>query len=101
MKWNHRVVDLSAENGGEPLFGLREVYYGDDGKPESYCDPFMVGDDLAELRRLVERLEKALAEPVVKFELRYCRACETEVDAVDGECTKCGQPTEEIKDATT
>ena len=30
------------------------------------------------------------------LELRYCRACETEVDAVDGECTKCGQPTEEV-----
>ena len=28
------------------------------------------------------------------LELRYCRACETDVDAVDGECTKCGQPTE-------
>lgn len=68
MIWNHRVVDLTAENGGEPLFGLREVYYGDDGKPEAYCDSFMVSEDVDGLRELVERLQKALSEPVVKFD---------------------------------
>ena len=68
MKWNHRVVDLSAENGGEPLFGFREVYYGDDGKHHSFCDTFMESEDLDGLRLLVERLQKALNEPVVKFE---------------------------------
>jgi hypothetical protein len=36
MKWNHRVVDMTdtAENGGEPLFALREVFYNDDGGAE-------------------------------------------------------------------
>jgi hypothetical protein len=33
MKWNHRVVDMTAENGGEPLFAIREVFYNDDGVP--------------------------------------------------------------------
>ena len=68
MKWNHRVVDLSAENDGEPLFGFREVFYGDDGKPQLHGEPSMVGENLDELRRLVEWLQEALEQPVVKFE---------------------------------
>jgi hypothetical protein len=36
MKWNHRVVDMTAENGGEPLFALREVFYNEDGVPTSH-----------------------------------------------------------------
>jgi hypothetical protein len=39
MKWNHRVVDMTAENGGEPLFALREVFYNDDGVPTSHGEP--------------------------------------------------------------
>lgn len=68
MIWNHRVVDLSAENGGDPLFGFREVYYEDGGKPESYCDAFMESESVDGLRELIARLQKALDKPVVKFE---------------------------------
>jgi hypothetical protein len=25
--WNHRVVDMTEENDGEPLFAIREVFY--------------------------------------------------------------------------
>jgi hypothetical protein len=32
--WNHRVVDMTAENGGEPLFAIREVFYHEDGRPD-------------------------------------------------------------------
>jgi hypothetical protein len=39
MKWNHRVVDMTAENGGEPLFAIREVFYNDDGVPTSHGEP--------------------------------------------------------------
>ncbi len=67
MKWNHRVVDLSAENNGEPMLGFREVYYDGTGKAHSYCDAFMESEDVNGLRELIERLQKALAEPVVKF----------------------------------
>jgi hypothetical protein len=31
------------------------------------------------------------------LELKYCPACETEVDSLNGECIGCGQPTEDIK----
>jgi hypothetical protein len=27
MRWNRRVVDMTAENGGEPLFAIREVFH--------------------------------------------------------------------------
>ena len=32
-----------------------------------------------------------------QLELKYCPACETEVDSLNGECIGCGQPTEDIK----
>jgi hypothetical protein len=44
MKWNHRVVDMTAENGGEPLFALREVFYNDDGVPTSHGEPNAVSE---------------------------------------------------------
>ena len=25
--WNHRVVDMTEESDGEPLFAIREVHY--------------------------------------------------------------------------
>jgi hypothetical protein len=68
MKWNHRVVDLSAENNGEPMFGFREVSYSDDGTPDGYGEPFMISETMDGLKELIERLQKALAEPVVKLE---------------------------------
>jgi len=27
MHWNHRIVDMSHENGGDPWFEIKEVYY--------------------------------------------------------------------------
>ena len=65
MNWNHRVVNCPSENGGDDLYTFKEVYYDDEGKPDAYSDPFMCGDDLDELRLLLQRLEKALGEPVL------------------------------------
>lgn len=65
MNWNHRVMNCPSENGGDDLLLFKEVYYGDNGKPDSYSDPFVCGDDLDELRLLLQRLEKALGEPVL------------------------------------
>lgn len=68
MHWNHRVIDITHENGGEPLLTFAEVYYDEDGKPSSYCDPFFSGDDTEELAQLVKRLGDALGKPVLKPE---------------------------------
>jgi len=65
MNWNHRVMNCPSENGGEDLLLFKEVYYDEEGKPDSYSEPFMCGDDLDELRLLLRRLEKALSEPVL------------------------------------
>jgi hypothetical protein len=60
MKWNHRVVDMTAENGGEPLFAIREVFYNDDGVPTSHGEPNAVSED-----RGVGH-ERALKHPVLE-----------------------------------
>ena len=65
MNWNHRVMNCPSENGGDDLYVFKEVFYDDNGKPEAYSEPFMCGDDLDELRLLLQRLEKALSEPVL------------------------------------
>lgn len=64
MTWNHRVVNCPSENGGGDFLTFREVHY-DDGRPVAYGDVFMCGDTQDELKELVKRLERALAEPVL------------------------------------
>lgn len=64
MHWNHRVVRI--EYFGEQVLAFAEVNYGDGGEPESYdTPPYVVGDDMEELRELVGRLALALEEPVL------------------------------------
>jgi hypothetical protein len=46
MKWNHRVVDMTTENGGESLFAIREVFYNEDGVPTSHGEPSMVSENM-------------------------------------------------------
>jgi len=65
MNWNHRVMNCPSENGGDDLLFFKEVYYDDNGKPDAYSEPFMCGDDIDELRLLLQRLENALDKPVL------------------------------------
>ena len=65
MNWNHRVINCPSENGGEDYFTFKEVYYDDDQKPYAYGNPFIGGDDIEELQALVNRLNKALEQPVL------------------------------------
>jgi hypothetical protein len=58
-------MNCPSENGGEDMLLFKEVYYDEEGKPDSYSEPFMFGDDLDELRLLLLRLEKALDKPVL------------------------------------
>jgi len=68
MKWNHRLIDLTNENNGEQLYAIQEVFYDDDGTPTSYGDPFMCGENMDEIHNLIDRLEEAVKQPILKPE---------------------------------
>ena len=65
MYWNHRVVDMSAENEGNPLFGIREVYYEDNGIPTGHGEPSVMSDTMEGLKWVVDQMKEALDQPVL------------------------------------
>lgn len=67
--WNHRLIDMTAENNGEPWLAICEVFYGDDGKPQGYTGPVNVsGENIEEIRQTLERMRKAVENPTLKPE---------------------------------
>jgi hypothetical protein len=69
--WNHRVVDMTAENGGEPepLFAIREVFYNDDGVPIGHGEPSVMSDTMEGLEwGCIGEMRDALKHPVLKPE---------------------------------
>ena len=68
MHWNHRVVDLTAENEGDELFAIREVFYNDDGAPVGYIEPSIVSETMEGLTKVLDRMKEALTQPVLKPE---------------------------------
>lgn len=64
--WNHRVIRVTTRDGGE-WFGIHEVYYTEDGKPNMYsADPEpIVGDDVESLRWALDRMREALDKPAL------------------------------------
>ena len=68
MYWNHRVVDMSAENEGDPLFVIQEVYYEDNGMPTGHGGLSVMSETIEGLRELVDRMKKAIDQPVLKPE---------------------------------
>ncbi len=72
MTWNYRVV-RKTETGYDKLgeyYGIHEVYYDDDGKPEMVTvEPVgIVGDDLLELQEEFVHYLRALLKPVLNYE---------------------------------
>lgn len=65
MRWNHRVVDMTDENDGDPLFAVREVYYHDNA-PAGHCEPSVMSDTKEGLKRVLEQMTEALDQPVLK-----------------------------------
>ena len=65
--WNHRVVDMTAENDGETLFAIREVHYRN-GRPAGHGEPSMVSESMDGLEWLVDEIRDALRQPVMKPE---------------------------------
>ena len=68
MYWNHRVVDITEENGGEPLFTIREVYYEDNGMPTRHGEPSVMSETKEGLKWVLEQMQAALDQPVLKPE---------------------------------
>ena len=66
--WNHRVVVMTEENDGDPLFEVREVFYNDDGVPTSHGEPNAVSEDMEGLEWCIGEMQEALAQPVLKPE---------------------------------
>ena len=62
MHWNHRVVRLTEP---EEILFFAEVFYDDDGKPTGYTEIFLGSETKRGLRKLVERLDDALKQPVL------------------------------------
>ena len=64
--WNHRVVRTDEGNTEDgKLLVLAEVCYNEDGSLMGWNEPFMCGDDLLELRRLVKHLSVAISQPIL------------------------------------
>jgi hypothetical protein len=65
MHWNHRVI--RSRRNGEEWYAIHEVYYDDDGKPETYtAEPDGIeGESLEELRQYLTWMRAALRQPVL------------------------------------
>ena len=56
MTWNHRIVDMSHENYGDPWFEVREVSYDAQGKPSGFVEASMGTEDPANIIALLQRM---------------------------------------------
>jgi hypothetical protein len=64
--WDRRVVVMTAENDGEPLFALREVFYNQDGMPIGHGEPSVMSETMDGLAKLLDHMREALAQPALK-----------------------------------
>lgn len=71
MFWNHRVVDLSKDNQGEPWLEIQEVYYNSDGQPYGYCNPCLGGENIDEIQIQIQRFTECLAHPILNAETDF------------------------------
>jgi hypothetical protein len=63
--WNHRVI-RHVDPWGDVYYTFAEVHYDENDKPEAYTNVCMVGDDLAEMQQIADRLLIATAQPVLE-----------------------------------
>jgi hypothetical protein len=64
--WNHRVLDASDENDGEPWLMFVECYYDKDGKPIGYSEICNGSETTKGLQTLCEHLRAACEQPILK-----------------------------------
>ena len=71
MNWDYRLFNVSDQNGGDPYFTVREVYYGANGEPIGWAKATL-GDETVEgcrkqLERILEDIKGwSLGQPVLK-----------------------------------
>ena len=66
--WNHRVMNLKTQNGGEDWFTIREVFYEGD-KPMGYIDPCYGSETEEGLLTTLSRMLNALQLPVLNEDM--------------------------------
>lgn len=66
MTWNYRILDLTEQAGnGELLYGIVEVYYDAQGRPNVYSDPLIIGDSLNDLHQDLLYMFEAIQKPTL------------------------------------
>jgi hypothetical protein len=68
MTWNYRLVKRTYR--GEVLYGIHEVYYDDQGAPESITgDPVGVAEQSkSDIMTTLRHMERALTMPTLNYE---------------------------------
>ncbi len=61
--WNHRIV--KSEDGFGVYYELSEVYYDSKGRPWSYGDATIGGENLEDIKQQIEWFQVALTKPVL------------------------------------
>lgn len=70
MTWNCRVMVRTDKQTGEKIYAIHEVYYDQDGNPESCTENPVspMGETVDELRGDLSHYQEALAKPVLRYE---------------------------------
>lgn len=66
MNWNYRLFDVSDQNGGDPYFTVREVYYGADGEPIGWSKATLGDETVEGCRKQLERMLEDIQQPVLR-----------------------------------
>ena len=68
MTWNHRLVKRT--HGDDVLYAIHEVYYDDQGAPESVTeDPVGVAEQSKDdIKTTLRHMERALTMPTLNYE---------------------------------
>lgn len=64
MNWNHRLIDMTAQNDGEHWLEIKEVFYEGE-RPTGYAPVLIGGEDAGEVKETLIRLLIALEKPVL------------------------------------
>jgi len=68
MTWNYRVVKRG--HGEDTFYGIYEVYYDEDGKPEYITENpiYPIGDSVKELTEDISYMLTAFGKPILNYE---------------------------------
>jgi hypothetical protein len=56
MHWNYRVVFMEDDRWGDQWMELREVFYNGDGLPVGHSGTAVIGDNLDEVIKCLEKM---------------------------------------------